>query len=83
MLSCRDVAKRASDYLDERDAPNGQPSLQIRLHLMLCSNCRRFVRHLHSARKLAALVQKGQERSTQGEQVLSQIKHQDADKPPP
>ncbi|WP_339617176.1 hypothetical protein [uncultured Gilvimarinus sp.] len=83
MLSCRDVAKRASDYLDERDSPKGQPSLQIRLHLMLCSNCRRFVRHMHSARQLAALVQRGRERSEQGDEVLSHIKRQDAAPPPP
>lgn len=82
MLSCRDVAKQASDFLDARDDPSARPGLQIRLHLMLCSNCRRFVRHLHSARALAALVQRGQQRSEQGEQVLSQVKRHDANNPP-
>ena len=42
MLSCKQVATVASDYLD-----NSSPlKWQIRLHLLMCANCRRFVRHL-------------------------------------
>jgi|GEM_PF-246193 len=42
MLSCKQVASIASDYLDN----NTPLKWQVRLHLMMCSNCRRFVRHL-------------------------------------
>ena len=42
MLSCKQVAAIASDYLD-----NSSPlKWQMRLHLLMCANCRRFVRHL-------------------------------------
>jgi hypothetical protein len=42
MLSCKQVATIASDYLDN----NTPLKWQIRLHLLMCANCRRFVRHL-------------------------------------
>ena len=44
MLSCKDVANRASDYLDNQT--DARLRWQIRLHLMMCSHCRRFMRHL-------------------------------------
>ncbi|WP_368045303.1 zf-HC2 domain-containing protein [Gilvimarinus algae] len=54
MLKCRELAQLASEYLDG----SGPKSLkwQIRLHLALCHNCRRFVRHLRTTRELAARV---------------------------
>ena len=42
MLNCKQVATLASDYLD-----NATPlKWQIRVHLLMCANCRRFLRHL-------------------------------------
>ncbi|MGV8836723.1 zf-HC2 domain-containing protein [Cellvibrio sp.] len=50
MLSCKQVATIASDYLD-----NSTPlKWQIRLHLLMCANCRRFVRHLKITRQVSA-----------------------------
>ncbi len=44
MLKCRDLAELSSDYL------NGELSrrrrLSVRLHLLLCRHCRRFMRQL-------------------------------------
>ncbi len=49
MLSCKQVATIASDYLD-----NSTPlKWQIRLHLLMCANCRRFVRHLKITRQVS------------------------------
>lgn len=51
MLSCKQVAGLASQYLDkDTSAPL---TWKIRMHLMMCANCRRFVRHLTITRTLA------------------------------
>ncbi len=44
MLSCKQVASLASQYLDKDT--NTPLTWKIRVHLMMCANCRRFVRHL-------------------------------------
>lgn len=55
MLSCKQVATIASDYLDNNSLGNNtQLKWQIRLHLMMCANCRRFIRHLKITRQVSA-----------------------------
>ncbi len=44
MLKCDEVAAQASDFLDQQ-MTTSQRAL-FRLHLMYCTNCRRFVRHM-------------------------------------
>ncbi len=56
MFSCRDVAERASDYLDRELSPWSR--LQVRLHLFLCQDCRRYIDQL---RKMAALLRRSME----------------------
>lgn len=52
MLSCKQVAAIASDYLD-----NSSPlKWQIRLHLLMCANCRRFVRHLKTTQQVGEKI---------------------------
>ncbi|MGF1613718.1 MAG: anti-sigma factor family protein [Gammaproteobacteria bacterium] len=46
MLNCRQVTDRASDYLDQA-LPFGE-RLQMRLHLLLCHHCRRYLRQLRA-----------------------------------
>lgn len=54
MLSCKQVATLASQYLDQDvSAPM---KWKIRMHLMMCANCRRFVRHLKITQTLAKNV---------------------------
>lgn len=48
MLTCRDVTKSATDYM-EREL-SFRESLQIRLHLLMCRFCRRYVRQLAATR---------------------------------
>jgi hypothetical protein len=50
MLNCKQVATLASDYLDN----NTSLRWQIRLHLLMCANCRRFIRHLRITREVGA-----------------------------
>ena len=52
MLKCKNVAHLASDYLDKNT--EGTLALRIHLHLILCANCRRFVRHLRITNTVAA-----------------------------
>ncbi|MFU8820909.1 MAG: zf-HC2 domain-containing protein [Gammaproteobacteria bacterium] len=44
MLTCREVTRHASDYLD-RELP-WRRRLAVRLHLLMCTKCRRLVHHL-------------------------------------
>ncbi len=41
MLTCREVAERAEDWLDQ-DMGTWQ-ALQMRLHLAMCKGCNRFI----------------------------------------
>jgi len=50
MLNCKQVATLASDYLDN-DTPL---KWKIRLHLLMCANCRRFIRHLKITKEVSA-----------------------------
>lgn len=55
MLSCKQVASLASQYLDkDTTAPL---NWQIRLHLLMCANCRRFVRHLKITRAVTKNIE--------------------------
>ncbi|WP_062060464.1 zf-HC2 domain-containing protein [Cellvibrio sp. OA-2007] len=59
MLSCKQVAALASDYLDRNSLDNNtQLKWQIRLHLLMCANCRRFVRHLKITQQVGAGITK-------------------------
>lgn len=52
MLTCKEVAQQASDYMDEP-----QPLLKrwsFRVHLLMCGNCRRFMQHLGLCRQVRA-----------------------------
>ncbi|QBQ55277.1 zf-HC2 domain-containing protein [Nitrosococcus wardiae] len=46
MLSCREVTEKASDYLE--NTPPYRQRLGIRLHLLLCHHCRRYLRQLRA-----------------------------------
>jgi hypothetical protein len=52
MLNCKQVATLASDYLDN----NTPLKWQIRLHLLMCANCRRFIRHLKITQHVSARI---------------------------
>ena len=44
MLNCREIAGRASDFIDA--ALPWHVRLQVRLHLMMCRFCREYVRQV-------------------------------------
>lgn len=51
IITCHEVAKIASQYIDNETT--GIMPLKIRLHLMMCTNCTRFVKHLKLTRDVA------------------------------
>lgn len=51
MLACREVTERASGLLDKELST--WEELNMRLHLMMCRGCARFVEHLRQTNRLA------------------------------
>jgi hypothetical protein len=47
MLKCRDIAHQASDYLDRHLTLRQR--LAVATHLLLCGNCRAFIRHMRTS----------------------------------
>jgi predicted anti-sigma-YlaC factor YlaD len=41
LLSCREIAERANDYVDGN--LGFWPAMQVRMHLLACRSCRNFV----------------------------------------
>jgi hypothetical protein len=48
MLTCRDVAESATDFMEQK--LSSREWLQVRLHLLLCRFCRLYVRQLSATR---------------------------------
>lgn len=54
MLKCRDVLALGSVYVDGAQTPGAR--LALRAHLLICSHCRQYIRHLRlSIRSIEAL----------------------------
>ncbi len=51
MLSCRDLAEKASDHIEKK--LTFRQAVSYRLHLLLCGYCRKFVRHLKTTIELS------------------------------
>jgi predicted anti-sigma-YlaC factor YlaD len=49
MLTCRDVTESATDYMERKLSM--RQSLRVRLHLLMCGFCRRYVRQLAATRE--------------------------------
>ncbi len=50
MLMCRDLAIIASDYIDGELGTAGK--LSVKMHLMMCGNCRSFIGNLRASTEL-------------------------------
>lgn len=71
MLSCKQVATLASDYLDKNT--DSKLRWKIRVHLMMCANCRRFIRHLKITQQVAAGMEQ-QPVEVDAEQILKRVR---------
>jgi predicted anti-sigma-YlaC factor YlaD len=73
LLTCQQVATLASDYLDQQ--ADGKLTFKIRVHLMMCANCRRFVKHLKITTQVVPQLSQGfRHAEVDAEAVLKRIK---------
>jgi predicted anti-sigma-YlaC factor YlaD len=73
LSTCQEVATFASDYLDNH--ANGRLAFNIRMHLMLCANCRRFVKHLKLTKEVVPqFAHHNEQQSVDAEAILRKIK---------
>lgn len=70
MLSCRDIAKQASDHIDKKLTL--RQSLSYGFHLLLCGYCRKFVGHLRTTVELSHQLSGQDELSDQEAQRIAQ-----------
>jgi len=57
MLMCRDLAEVASDYIDGE--LNGRQNLSVKMHLMMCKDCRTFIGNLRASSNLLSAHSSG------------------------
>lgn len=72
MLSCKDVTYLASDYLDKNIG--GTLPWKIRLHLVACRCCRRFVKHLKLTQAVVPQFVHNGMQDVDAETILKRIK---------
>ena len=75
MLSCKDVTQRAGDWTDGQ--LHWRERLAVRLHLLLCVLCRRFLRQYRLAADTAA-HQACRHSPGEVERVLTHIEREDS-----
>ena len=73
MLSCKDVAHLASDYLDKNTS--NKLNLKIRLHLLACVCCRKFMGHLTITQKITPQLIRKSEEEVDVDIILQRIKN--------
>ncbi|MBT4520241.1 MAG: zf-HC2 domain-containing protein [Halieaceae bacterium] len=77
MLKCSEVVEQASDFVDE-NLP-WYSSLRIKMHLLMCVHCRRFLRHFSATIDLAEPAGRRQATATEIERVMKHIDDIDSD----
>jgi hypothetical protein len=75
MLSCKNVAHLASDYLDKN--MSGTLPWKVRLHLVACKCCRRFVKHLRITKEVAPHFVDNNLAEADAQAILKKIKASD------
>jgi predicted anti-sigma-YlaC factor YlaD len=71
MLTCKQVATLASEYIDHNT--DTKLNWKIRAHLLMCSHCRRFIRHLKITNTVTrSVLSETQDRDV--DEVLRRIK---------
>jgi hypothetical protein len=54
MLSCKEITEKANEYL-ESELPFGT-RLRVRMHLLMCTHCRRYVKQLQTTIRAIGLM---------------------------
>ena len=56
MLSCKELTEQAGDYLDKQ-LPLSK-KLQLKMHLLLCHHCRRYLKQLRTTIHMVKMTPK-------------------------
>lgn len=75
MLSCKNVAHLASDYLDKN--MGGSLPWKVRLHLVACRCCRQFVKHLQITKQVLPQLVDNNLSEADAEAIFKKIKARD------
>jgi len=79
MLSCRDLAEKASDHIEKK--LTFREALSYRLHLFLCGYCRKFEHHLKTTIELGKQLPKPEPLSDEeAEQIAAQTFEKSSEK---
>lgn len=70
MLSCRELVRQSSEYVEGE--LTGWPKWSLKLHLLICHRCSRYVRHLRTT--IDALAMLGRERAEPGREFMAGMK---------
>jgi hypothetical protein len=78
MLKCKDIANVASDYLD--GSLDWKKLFFVKLHLFICVNCKRFVRHLLTTIRYIGGMKRQTATSAETGRILALLPEQDKNK---
>ena len=71
MLTCKDIARQASDYVDRHLTPRQR--LAFAFHLLFCGQCREFLRQLRLAVSLYSRLPPQELASQEAEALVGKI----------
>lgn len=60
MLSCQNLVHQASDFTDKN--LSRRQIFSMKMHLLMCAHCRRFMKHFQTTIKVAADIAQQQEK---------------------
>ncbi len=79
MLSCKEIAQQASNYIDQQYS--WRQRLAFRLHLFICGNCRRYISQLRSSiESLKLLKRRPQPILTEHQKALARLLREESHK---
>jgi flavin-binding protein dodecin len=78
VLSCKSIVHQASDFADKN--LSWREVLSIKMHLLICVHCRRFMKHFKTTIKVGADIAQQQDKPSPTEitKVLDTIKSLDS-----
>lgn len=76
MLNCKQMAHKASDYVDHN--VNGWQRFTMGFHLFICVHCRRFFRHLRITRDFSTRRTPNKASDQEVQKVMESIKQSDS-----
>lgn len=80
MLNCRELVERADPFVDGE--LKGWPLIQVKLHLMMCANCREFVSQVGQTKTLVRRSVEAARSTVVDDILMSAFKNQNPRKDP-